>query len=514
MCGIVGMLGKVRSSEHDRFLKEAAFADTLRGSHATGAMHVYYNTKAKDKLWADIHKEAVPGPDFIDSPSGGKILTTHPNSVAVVIHNRYSTGGGQQDKHAHPFKRGNVHLVHNGVFDNWREMCSDVGIQPYKEDISVDSDGVAALLEEVNDAKAVLEAAEGAFALVWFDYRTNALHFARNQERPMYFAKAGAVSAFGSEAGLLQWVAGRNRIKVDAVVELPVGQILSVVYDEDKDQMVVGNTTQFKAKPRQPKVWTYYNYVDDDSTSHAYAGNRGTNTSTPTYSSSARTTKDGKSYTDLMSDIEVRVESLGVSMSSSTEWNVDRVVTDHEKDVMHCTSIESPRVRGRKVRYHHAHRNPALWQRLEDEMFSVLSSPDIDVLGAKAPAGRPVLVGKAGGEGWLGMTSDEVFESGSFSVHIDPAKTVLLGVSQDGTIVECFNGPVRWAELNSAQPTEGKMYYVRGLDAAVLRSTYGGSNLVRYTREATDPAMVVVTPVNKPTVSLMVPKADITEVVK
>lgn len=186
------------------------FADTFRGPHSTGVF-------ARRTMWMDaeehvsipLYKKAVEGPEFLetqgwaDTSRGFKDVAKFPNFI--VGHNRYATVGTINDENAHPFKHGDITLVHNGTL-------LDQTLLPDHRQFDVDSENVCHSINKIG-ASETIQNLDGAFVLIWHDAKDDTLHIIRNDERPFHLAKTQSGDWFGaSEEAMLMWILKRPRI--------------------------------------------------------------------------------------------------------------------------------------------------------------------------------------------------------------------------------------------------------------------------------------------------------------
>lgn len=222
MCGIVGVMSKTKthltSSDRKRFT-DLVEVDVLRGRDSTGVYGANHNLKTM----AD--KEAVPGGMFTAMEGYGTVVAH--SSKFLVGHNRWATVGKVNKDNAHPFETQDIILVHNGTLDD----TSNLEMHQY---LDVDSEMVAFEMQS-HSKKKVLEKLQGAFTLVWFDERDKTLNFARNTERPLWYAERGNCLYWASEKAMLQLVLERDKVRTKiSYHELPVGKLLSYHMDTDK----------------------------------------------------------------------------------------------------------------------------------------------------------------------------------------------------------------------------------------------------------------------------------------
>lgn len=206
MCGIVGLITKNKYGFHkvsQEIFYQLLYADALRGEDATGVITVHNNTDF------GVMKEAVEAnyflPQFINSDLDRDLFK---NGFAAIGHNRKKTVGKNEDANAHPFTIDETFsMVHNGTLYNHTSLANT----------SVDSEALATVLKAAMDQEDYKTALEetlgkvyGAYSCVWYDQKREEVCFLRNKERPLSFLHTDKHILFGSEAGLLYWVAGRN----------------------------------------------------------------------------------------------------------------------------------------------------------------------------------------------------------------------------------------------------------------------------------------------------------------
>lgn len=207
MCGLVGVIntGKFGMTHQDvRVFDQLLYADALRGFHSTGVMSInkygsievmkstnsvfnFLNTKQ----WESIKKDSI---------KNGNIL---------IGHNRHATKGKINDETAHPFTAGDITLVHNGTLHSHKSI----------HDCEVDSEAICNGISKDGHHK-TLEKLDGAFALIWYDFKNKRLYFSRNSKRPLHMAigKTTGTIYIASEAPMLEWILDRNSIVYDKIV--------------------------------------------------------------------------------------------------------------------------------------------------------------------------------------------------------------------------------------------------------------------------------------------------------
>lgn len=221
------------------------YIDELRGEHSTGIAAIDKNSNVA------VYKKALKASDFIQLKGYGNTIAKADR--ILMGHNRYATMGARDDNNAHPFTHGSITLMHNGTLTNKHQVnrCNAT--------FCTDSETIAWALD-TDDAVQVLERLEGAYALVWYDSVDRVLHFARNEERPLYIGKLGRDLVWASEKAMLELVAEHHKKSLTEVVLLSTGKI--VMFDLD-NLAAEPEIIEFVPKPK-PVVYTpprggYYN---------------------------------------------------------------------------------------------------------------------------------------------------------------------------------------------------------------------------------------------------------------
>jgi hypothetical protein len=212
MCGIIGIISKHSMPTYgDDLFTDMLRMDTIRGPDSTGCFGVTRNGKV------DYLKGNANGYVFTETSNYYKFRKKIYTSYEMVIgHNRKATKGVVKAQNSHPFKEGNIILVHNGTIYNADTL---------NKEAEVDSHAIAHALSEHKAAEA-LEKINGAYALVWYDLKDKTLNLARNRERPLHLLEYGACWIISSELGLPFWLQGRENRKSVSHTEIPLEKII------------------------------------------------------------------------------------------------------------------------------------------------------------------------------------------------------------------------------------------------------------------------------------------------
>jgi len=219
MCGIVALIpnGSI-SKDMITIFKEALYVDALRGWDGTGIFKVDHQGKS------DVYKiPSVPGNLFHQMENDKNYLW----GVALVGHNRAATRGIKTKENTHPFKEGNITLVHNGTLPTHKHLA----------DTDVDSHAICHYLNN-NKPQDFVNNVFGAYAMIWHDARNNTINVLRNKERPLHVFNTPDFKFLCSEKDMGTWILRRNNIKISSQEEIKE-DILHTLYLKDKEPKFV-----------------------------------------------------------------------------------------------------------------------------------------------------------------------------------------------------------------------------------------------------------------------------------
>jgi glutamine---fructose-6-phosphate transaminase (isomerizing) len=161
MCGIVGYIGK--KSHAYEVLLEGLKRLEYRGYDSAG-LCVYSNKKVKK--YRSVGKVAA-----LEEKIGDHVI----RSSIGIAHTRWATHGKPSVKNAHPHSSGKIHLVHNGIIENYQELKSGLEKKGYIFSSDTDSEVVVHLIADENKKNDFETAVyntiaklRGAYALVIF----------------------------------------------------------------------------------------------------------------------------------------------------------------------------------------------------------------------------------------------------------------------------------------------------------------------------------------------------------
>lgn len=158
-------------------------------------------------------------------------LYTPKDPICLLGHNRYATQGKIDAVSAHPFEYEHVVGAHNGTVNQW----SLKDFHNYRE-LHIDSQIIYSEIDHKNNLQNVWDNAEGAMALTWWDKRDDCLHIARNNKRPLCYAKNKHKETiyWASEPWMLNVVLNKLNITHEGVKEITEDTHYTISFKENK----------------------------------------------------------------------------------------------------------------------------------------------------------------------------------------------------------------------------------------------------------------------------------------
>lgn len=242
MCGIIGVAITTSGGFHagdQTIAEELLFMDTVRGEDSTGVCLV------KNDGSVTVAKKATWAPNFVCSKAFKDVHdATYKSGKMFLGHNRKATVGNVVSENAHPFVVNNeLVLMHNGSLSGHKHLG----------DTEVDSEAIAQYIHDKWDDNAggdshaeVLAKLGGAWALVWYDLRSEKLHIVRNAQRPMSYLWDKGTLYWASDHDMLVCVLKRNSVYT-APKQLPPLTLLT--FDGTKLEEVVLPSAPFFPPP-------------------------------------------------------------------------------------------------------------------------------------------------------------------------------------------------------------------------------------------------------------------------
>ncbi|UOF79323.1 hypothetical protein [Caudoviricetes sp.] len=271
MCGLVGVVNREMTPlNEDRMVEvfnQLLLCNSLRGTDGTGILSVDSGGDVS------ILKKAFSSYDFLELQASKNIIAK--DKVFLMGHCRKSTIGSNSSSNCHPFTNGNISLFHNGTVNSFRSLNNS-------KNFSVDSDAISYLISKESKPKNALEKIGGAYALVWYDSKSQEMNLARNDERPLFVGNIGDSLVYSSEAGLIKWIVERNKLTLDNLFSLDSGKILTIPLDSSKKQRYCNFT--IKEENNYSFYMTNGNYKTSTNKYDDYFGSNSKNYSKNIYS--------------------------------------------------------------------------------------------------------------------------------------------------------------------------------------------------------------------------------------
>ena len=249
MCGIFGILSEKtlafdRVGRYKNFLSDATIASSLRGMDSSGVFGI------KRSGEAEVTKRPIAPWDFLCQVPTPRLYSDVNDYSIVVGHVRSATRGNPSYSNSHPFHHGNIIMVHNGTLNNVTSMG-----QAWK--YGTDSEHIAKALDEADDPIKVLEKINGAFALVWYDKRTDSTYLARNKQRELHYGECviDKTVVIASEWKMLEWIAGRNGIDIKQTWQVEANTLVKIPRKDISKMEIV----EFEEYKEPPFIYKGYN---------------------------------------------------------------------------------------------------------------------------------------------------------------------------------------------------------------------------------------------------------------
>ena len=193
MCGIIGILG---SSDVSGRLIDALRRLEYRGYDSAGIATVYEGRLDRRRAEGKLNN--------LDA-----VLDTSPLQGQIGIgHTRWATHGAPSVANAHPHRSSHVAVVHNGIIENFQELCIKLKAKGCIFESETDTEVIAHLLADFakqgHDQRTcvalTLKELQGAFALaILFDENADVLYAARRGS-PLVVGYGDGENYIGSDA--------------------------------------------------------------------------------------------------------------------------------------------------------------------------------------------------------------------------------------------------------------------------------------------------------------------------
>lgn len=193
MCGIIGILGS--SDVSDRLI-DALRRLEYRGYDSAGIATVYEGRLDRRRAEGKLNN--------LDA-----VLDTSPLQGHIGIgHTRWATHGAPSVANAHPHRSSHVAVVHNGIIENFQELCIRLKAKGCVFESETDTEVIAHLLadfakqghDQRTSVALTLKELQGAFALaILFDENADVLYAARRGS-PLVVGYGDGENYIGSDA--------------------------------------------------------------------------------------------------------------------------------------------------------------------------------------------------------------------------------------------------------------------------------------------------------------------------
>jgi glucosamine 6-phosphate synthetase-like amidotransferase/phosphosugar isomerase protein len=195
MCGIAGYSFD-RASQINRTLAAQALLAGIaeRGADAVG--YAYRGESGK----LSVHKQRSGASKLLER------VSISSDATQALIHVRdYTKGHPRIEANNHPVRHDAVTGVHNGIILNDEEIFASYGFERQEPQMTVDTEAIFALVDELGPCKEALEQLRGSMATAWFDERSpDVLYLARGAHRPLWIGRGRREFVFASTKHALE----------------------------------------------------------------------------------------------------------------------------------------------------------------------------------------------------------------------------------------------------------------------------------------------------------------------
>jgi len=198
MCGIAGY-SLSPGSGVDRTLAGQALLAAIAGR---GADAVGYAYREAGERRVAVHKERSGASALLER------LRVPETATQVLVHVRdYTKGHPSIEANNHPIRHAGVVGIHNGVIFNDDELFARRGLGRFRPEMTVDSEAIFALVNELGPRAQAFEQLRGSMATAWLDERRPGVVFvARGVGRPLWLGAGERAAFFASTREALEIV--------------------------------------------------------------------------------------------------------------------------------------------------------------------------------------------------------------------------------------------------------------------------------------------------------------------
>jgi len=197
MCGIAGY-SLHSESPIDRTLAAQALLAAIaeRGADAVG----YAYRAGAGTL--TVHKQRTGASELLE-----RVVIPEDASQALIHVRDYTKGHPRISANNHPIRHGAVKGVHNGIILNDEQIFERHGLEREEPQMTVDSEAIFALVNELGPKASALEELRGSMATAWLDERhPDEIFVARGVGRPLWLGEGKREAFFASTEEALEIV--------------------------------------------------------------------------------------------------------------------------------------------------------------------------------------------------------------------------------------------------------------------------------------------------------------------
>ena len=165
MCGIFGYVGERKDAS--KLVFEGLKSLEYRGYDSWGVAAV-----SEGKIFVKKKTGKI----------GDSNVDTLPKGNIAIGHTRWATHGGVTDLNAHPHLdcRGDIAVIHNGIFENYEEYKKKLISKGHKFISETDTEVIAHMLEESDDLRSVFRQMKGLNAVITINTKYKSIVAVRN----------------------------------------------------------------------------------------------------------------------------------------------------------------------------------------------------------------------------------------------------------------------------------------------------------------------------------------------
>lgn len=250
MCGIACVINTKTENKETakRIFKSILLANEERGKDSTGVLAI-----DREHEEFSLFKDIIPASKFLTRK---KFRQTEAD--VWIGHTRLATLGDVNIRNAHPLRRGEIFIVHNGVISNHKELAKSLGYN-----YQVDSEVLIPMIKE--EDWDLLQEIEGTANFIAWNKEKGLIHIERH-DNPLYCAvlKELGILMFSSVSEVLDFIIGHYGYK-EEVFEFKDNTLVTLNMKGE----LVGGKVSLKFKERYVN-YGLAKYKDDDNKSSHY----------------------------------------------------------------------------------------------------------------------------------------------------------------------------------------------------------------------------------------------------